>query len=852
MTNSKWSLATKASSLALVVAMSGAFGSTAIAQTDEASAENDDTIVVTARRQNETLLEVPVAVSAFDEEGIEDLGLRTIDDIARNTAGLSFSQAFGRTTERPVIRGSANILAGVQFGVESGTAYFLDGVYYSGDLLALDTKNLQRVEVIKGPQSALYGRNTYAGAINYITRLPSKNGREFTIEGTAAEDGEFELYGRASNSFADDTFGVSLSARTYQYDGDSFWINQTDGTQLGSEETFSLNLVADYDPSDAVSVVGRLGYVEDQDGPRPFALIGAEQNNCFPGYRSGQFYNPNHLAFLSPPFAGIFPDTTTTDNNFQYFCGELSQFDDLRPAQDRDSIPFLGIEREMLFGTLKADFDLGNDYLLSVQGGFRDEDRKTGADSDHQAGESIFPATGDFVFPISPFFSVTQADGNFSNAAISEVKDHSFEVRLQSPAENRLRWSLGAFTYDYDQDDFVISFANPAPSFVGPLDETEGIENQAIFGTLSYDLTEALELSFEARYQEETKSLTQFDAAGATTFAADAEFNDFLPKVIVNYNPAPDTTFYASFAQGLKPGGINGPDGEEVNQVEYLPEEKDSFEIGYKTRYADDRGILKVAAYYDDVTNYQLTTPIASGGVVNSVATNQGNAEVLGLEIETQFAVSDSFDVGATYAYTDAEFTEGCDAFQFTLTSGGFIMAPITIGDESTYNLFVNPADPASPLTAPASDPNGLFTGAGDCSIEGNQVPMTSEHQFSAFGRYEAPIGGDWNFFANANYTFESSKFIQVHNGIETGDVGILGAQVGLRKDDLRLELFARNLTDDRTPPIATRWFDVYEGFATLSSADREVIDNSIIGPRSTFLSYRRGRQIGVRATLDF
>ena len=165
-----------------------ALGSLALGNLALAQAADDDEIIVTARKQAETLIEVPVAVSAFTENSIEDLGLQSVDDVARHTAGFSFSKAFGRTTERPVIRGAANILAGVQFGVEAGAAYFVDGVYYSGDLQALDTRNIERIEVIKGAQSALYGRNTYSGAINFISKRPSQDGFEASLEALAAED----------------------------------------------------------------------------------------------------------------------------------------------------------------------------------------------------------------------------------------------------------------------------------------------------------------------------------------------------------------------------------------------------------------------------------------------------------------------------------------------------------------------------------------------------------------------------------------------------------------------------------------------------------------------------------------
>ena len=132
-----------------------------------------EVIEVTSRKRAESLNKIPVAVSAFTEEMIEQQGFQSLDDIARFSPGLSFSKAFGRSTERPVIRGMSNVLAGVQFGVESGAAYFVDGNYFAGDIQSIDMSNIQRVEIVKGPQSALYGRNSYSGAINFITKSPS-------------------------------------------------------------------------------------------------------------------------------------------------------------------------------------------------------------------------------------------------------------------------------------------------------------------------------------------------------------------------------------------------------------------------------------------------------------------------------------------------------------------------------------------------------------------------------------------------------------------------------------------------------------------------------------------------------
>ena len=184
-------------------------------------------------------------------------------------------------------------------------------------------------------------------------------------------------------------------------------------------------------------------------------------------------------------------------------------------------------------------------------------------------------------------------------------------------------------------------------------------------------------------------------------------------------------------------------------------------------------------------------------------------------------------------------------------------MAPIDRTNPPSTGLIRNPADPSGAgLSAPLTDPAGLFTGNLSCSIAGNKIPMTSEHQASLYGQFETALNDEWNMFLNLDFTHESSKFVQVHNGMETGDTNMLGARAGLTYKGAKFEIFARNLTDERTPPIATRWFDLLEGYNTVSAgfagAGRGSIDRSLVGPRSTFLSFRRGRQFGARIKYDF
>lgn len=291
-----------------------------VAQAQEDDAElKQDVIIVSARKREETLLEAPVAVSVFDSTAIENLQLQSVDDVARFTPGLSFSSAFGRSTERPVIRGQSNVLAGVQFGVESGTAYFIDGVYFAGSIQSLDPNELQRVEVIKGPQSALYGRNTYAGAINFITR-----GGSDEFEGSAkARFGSHDTRELAASIAGPLLPGLTgrLSVRDYEYGGE--FTNEVTRELVGQEKSTSISTVLDWRPTEMFDSRLRVSFQEDRDGTIPLFLQPAASNNCLPGYRS-----------LS---SWIRSGSTNTN---QYYCGVIRPAPvALNTGPDADGVP---------------------------------------------------------------------------------------------------------------------------------------------------------------------------------------------------------------------------------------------------------------------------------------------------------------------------------------------------------------------------------------------------------------------------------------------------------------------------------------------------------------------------------
>jgi outer membrane receptor protein involved in Fe transport len=798
-------------------------GAAPMAAAQESGAE-EETIVVTARRVEETLIETPAAVTAFDSDALERLQIESVDDVARFTPGLSFSRAFGRTTERPVIRGQSNVLANVQFGVESGTAYFVDGIYYQGSIQSLDLGDIARVEVIRGPQSALYGRNTYAGAINFITR---RVGDEFGFRGSArgAEHGELDLRASFEAPLAPNV-GLRFAARHYEYDGE--FTNIVNGETVGSEETNSFAGSFDWDVTSNLSFRVRGSFNQDRDGPLALFLQPASENNCMVGRRS--------LAFWA---------NSGSTNNFQYYCGVIQPgqvalntsprtnplvlvpgvpltatfgFVSGGPYNAGDGTAFDGVERETFLVNTMTSWDMGGSgYTLDFDFGFRDEFEKFGADSDH-SGVNVIQGAGQESF--------------FANTSRDDVRDYSYELRLSSPQDQRIRWLLGAYYFDSENEGNDITFADLDGT--DSLDDFSTLTNQAIFGMLELDITDTLTLTLEGRDARERKTLQDYNAAtGALTFSNSVSFENFTPRATLRWMPSEDLSFYAIYAQGVKPGGLNGSIGAAVGRPTYAQEESENFEIGMHGSFMDSRFLVNFAAYTIEAENVQLTTaipPLVGTGATTSIVTNQGAGETLGMEIDATWRMTDNLTIGGSYAWTRPEFTEGCDEDQWTLTSGGGLLT--------------------DPIACTGTAQVGFV---GDGSIVGNRYPLTSEHQASLNFDYRRSTNwGATEFFAQGDVTYESSKFVQVHNLAETGDATLLGGRFGLESENWTIGVFGRNLTDEDSVTMATRWLQT-PYFTFLSPTLNSSASGFSRGaPRAFFGSLRRGRTFGVEVRYQY
>ncbi|MCR4308221.1 MAG: TonB-dependent receptor plug domain-containing protein [Candidatus Berkelbacteria bacterium] len=246
------------------------------AQNTEEGIMRLEEVVVTARKREENIMDIPVSVGVITSEMMHSANIVDIADLAAKTPGLKFNSAFGRQADRPVIRGLSSI-----FAAEELVGYFIDGVYVVGSIQSYDLSSIERVEVIKGPQSATFGRRTFAGAINYVTAHPTEE-QEINAKATAGSNGLVDLSASIGGK-PSDVFAYRLNVRSYNYDGD-YKNTKVGGPDVGGQETNSANLGLFFYPTDNLTMQVNLNYSKDEDELFAITLFPrAKLNVCLPG-----------------------------------------------------------------------------------------------------------------------------------------------------------------------------------------------------------------------------------------------------------------------------------------------------------------------------------------------------------------------------------------------------------------------------------------------------------------------------------------------------------------------------------------------------------------------------------------
>ncbi len=753
-----------------------------------------DEIVVTARKVEENLQDVPIAVSPFNSETIKELNLQNLDQLALFTPGLSFNSAFGRQSgsDRPAVRGIATIVNGI--GNSSSMAYFVDGVYQGGTPQTTTLFNIERVEILKGPQSAQFGRGTYVGAINYVTRERS-DVVEGQVQAKLGEDNYYVASGWVGLPVTD-SLGFYLSGGVDKFGGQ--FTNQFDGEDIGGERTYDFTGKVFFSPSENFDVTLRIGYQDAKDDHFAMYLQPRGLNNSF---------------FRGAAGSGVAPRAR------EYYTGEaVPDWDAINLRTDLlDLAGGSGVQKDRTIATLKLEWEVAQDVVLSSTTGYIRDDEITGFDASYAGYEP---------FPFPPFLN-----GAFFQWDDNTQKDISQELRAVFDHAEAFSYQVGLYYYKgeaVEKDDRFVTLAGAVSNtnpFTGAVSlENEEIENIAVFGGVTWNLSDAFTLGLDLRWAEDEITVYDRTAAnpGCTEDLCNDTFDSFTPRLTGVWTVNDNVNLYGNIAKGTKPGNFNNnipDDRPELRKVD--EEEAWNYEIGAKTVWLDGRANANLALYFIDVEDQQLTTVVElAGGSTTSVLQNAGETEVLGLEFDGAMQFTDNLTAGLTYAYTDSEITQRFSLDQADLLGGdGTFQSVQTLGD-----------------------------------VSGKSSPRVPEHTASLFTRFEQQLTGDSSWFVSATYAYESSRFAQEHNLIETGDRDLVGLQAGYSVNNWDFTVWGKNITDDDTPVDILRYIDRRSGSLTGCAAVDPAANCSgaSTSPRGFALTPQRQKQWGVTVNYRF
>ena len=784
-------------------------------------------IIVTARKREESVQDIPIAVSAFTADDIRELGLRSVDDIALYTPGFSFQSGFGRqpSLDRPAVRGQTTILNGIA-GVKA-VSTFVDGIYVGGLVSSVDLANVERVEIIKGPQSAQYGRGTYAGAINYVTRRPTEvlEG-EVTVSG--AEHESYDINAWLSGPLSEGRAYFRIAAGYDQYGGEH--VNTLTGDEVGGQQTTDFSAKLYLTPSEDFEATLTVGYQKVDDDHFAMALQGREHNNCcFRGPVSG-----------STDISGAIGPRAR-----EYYKGEaVRNLPVALLTEEIDAVAGAGNFNDRISASLSMHYDLANGWRVSSLTGSIDDENDSNFDATY-GGYDFGTAIADALPPFLPRFIgagiCRNLCGLFTRYGGYDQTDFSQELRLSSPSDRAFRAVVGLYYYQGTKDEHtdrkIIPFSaakwgmTPLENFPnGPVSD-EQVDNTAVFAAFEMDFNEKWSATAEARWAKDDITVRVYSSDERTMMTGDygVDFTSVNPRVTLSYKPDGDTNLYLNISKGSKPGNFNadvpldaaGNPDESFRAVE--EEVAWNYEAGYKARVMDGRLALNVAAFRTEVSDQQFTTVIETGrGTTTSIIDNVGESQINGLEVEVQALVSDKLTLNLGYAWTNAEIKE-----------------------------YIN-IDQAELLGASGSLADLARLG----SAAGKQVPRIPEHMASLVARYDGEaMASGFSWFWVGDVVYEGSRFSQIHNLIETGAMTRVGLRFGVRRDALEITLWGKNLFDDDTPLDILRYIDRSAGSlpnsATLPGYSGETRSASTT-PRGFGVSLPRGRQVGVTLSYSF
>ncbi|MFZ1623946.1 MAG: TonB-dependent receptor [Gammaproteobacteria bacterium] len=613
-----------------------------------ASAQALEEIVVTAKQRAQNLQEVPLSIAVLSETELARARITELRSLAEYTPGLVFTAGLGRESPSTLaIRSVAPNTGDMRL---QGVSMFLDGVYLGGAVQSLDLTQLERVEVLRGPQSSTFGRQTYAGAMNYVTKSPRTDELTGVVKSSyssnrGSAENNWQLGGNLRLPVIADTMWLELGG-TKKVLGEMSnngsrvnrnTVNEFDREiKVGRETTEAFSGALLIEPMENLSITLRAIVSQDRDGP---SLVVAT--------------HPQEWAADGVP-------VSTRGGGVLWPTGDISAPSYSAPSCDSVAgrPTDCGVDRNRQFYSGNVTYNLGG-YELSYRTGWVSDDRWSNTDL-YLRGASPDPFFGDVYsrrLPNGTF--VDSKAANFFSAQTERYKNQSHELRLLSPVGEKLTWRTGLY-YFSEGETFgtasLVSATNPTGNFRG----RQQIENYAVFGGLTYAITEQWAVEAEGRWQQENNKLgpcllNECQSTNVRNYSTTEKDKEFLPRLTLSYRPTTDMMLYGLFSQGTKAGRYNTNQATNFRYVD--PEKLNNYEIGAKTDWLDGRLTVNAAAFLIRVKDQQFSTVALVNGVPQTGYQNIGKSDIDGFELDARVVITDRWTAAAGMAYSSQEYT---------------------------------------------------------------------------------------------------------------------------------------------------------------------------------------------------
>lgn len=759
------------------------------AQGTAAAGAADDSILITARRQEERLQDVPVSVTALGGEEMRAQGISSFRDVASQVPGFSY-ETLQPLVPQASIRGQTNLRTDSPV---QNVSFFLDGIYLQRAYL-VDQKliELERIEVIKGPQSALYGRNAFAGAVNMVSRSPDLDEWRGRVSGTIGTDERYEARGFVSAPIVPGKLAVLVGGAYSTFDGT--WENNhpladaeganTRGNVGGYEnKMFQGRIIAK--PTETLTFDAMVIHTDrDEEAVASYTLGTSSILIPF------NTLNASPRAALTPPFAvqnrlyvGAFSPTPFVA------AGDVT-----RPPGIVSDPRAFGARGTTDIASGKLEWAPEGPISVSYQLSFlRAAVRGRGS----PLPNPLIPIN----IPFAGIFNATIFDESGTD---SSYRGWNHEMKFTFAGNERWNGFVG-FSYSKTKD--IASNATssaPVNSLVEPVEATylfpvgPGLpfpggffqrsgylqrdeDILSAYGFFDFRLAEQFSLTLEGRYTIEDQLATDFltreptnptlQAFSPPRFSQTLKY--FTPRVTATYRMTPDNMLYASAARGVKAGGLNG-NTPFVGQRSYASETNWTYEIGSKNVFGPV--IVNAAAFHTNWSNLQTSVVrlTAAGlapsffAIVPSTVGNIGGVNVWGLEADLNWRITPEFALFAGGSYNKSRYKDESLSQRFGASGNcdGVVCATV-------------PGTPTAFLP-----------------VGGNQLERVPDFNGLAGASYAGEFGNGWGFSLRADITYKSKQYMDEANLSFVNARTLVNGAIGVKAGPVDVSLWARNLFD--------------------------------------------------------